>query len=152
MRIHWYTKYCTCRLYTICWVLDISRYLCNYHHNQGNERIHHVQKFPRAKDGNDNPICKTEKKTQMYRTVFWTLWEKERVGCFKRTASKHVYYLGWSRSPALVGCMRQALGPGALGRPRGIGWRGRWVGGSGWGIHVSPWLIHVNVWQTTTIL
>ena len=25
---------------------------------------------------------------------FWTLWEKARVGCFKRTASKHVYYLG----------------------------------------------------------
>ena len=24
--------------------------------------------------------------------------------------------------------MRQALGPGALGRPRGIGWRGRWEG------------------------
>ena len=22
------------------------------------------------------------------------LWEKARVGCFKRTASKHVYYLG----------------------------------------------------------
>ena len=39
---------------------------------------------------NDNPIYKTEKETQMYRTVFWTLWEKERVGCFKRTASKHV--------------------------------------------------------------
>ena len=33
----------------------------------------------------------------------------------------------------------------ALGRPRGIGWRGRWDGGSGWGIHVYPWLIHVNV-------
>ena len=46
------------------------------------------------KDGNDNPICKTEKETQMYRTDFWTLWEKARVGCFKRTASKHVYYLG----------------------------------------------------------
>ena len=28
--------------------------------------------------------------------------------------------------------MRQALGPGALGRPRGSGWRGRWEGGSGW--------------------
>ena len=26
-------------------------------------------------------------------TDFWTLWEKARVGCFKRTASKHVYYL-----------------------------------------------------------
>ena len=36
---------------------------------------------------------------------------------------------------------------GALGRPRGIGWRGRGEGGSGWGIHVNPWLIHVNVWQ-----
>ena len=26
----------------------------------------------------------------MYRTDFWTLWEKARVGCFERTASKHV--------------------------------------------------------------
>ena len=51
------------------------------------------------------------------------------------------------RSPAQVGCMRQVLGPGALGRPRGIGWRGRWEGGWGWGMHVTPWLIHVNVWQ-----
>ena len=83
----------------------------------------------------------------MYRTVFWTLWEKARVGCFERTASKHVYYLGWNRSPVQVGCMRQVLGTGALGRPRGIGRRGRWEGGSGCGIHVNPWLIHVNVWQ-----
>ena len=29
---------------------------------------------------NDNPICKTEKETQMYRTDFWTLWEKARWG------------------------------------------------------------------------
>ena len=83
----------------------------------------------------------------MYRTDFWTLWEKARVGCFKRTASKHVYYLGWNRSPAQVGCMRQALGPGALGRPRGIGWRGRWERELGWGTHVNPWLFHFNVWQ-----
>ena len=59
----------------------------------------------------------------------------------------NVYYLGWNRSPAQVGCMRQALGPGALGRPRGIRWRGRWVGGSGWGTHVNPWLFHFSVWQ-----
>ena len=97
--------------------------------------------------GNDNLICKTEKETQMYRTEFWTLWEKARVGCCKRTASKHVYYLGWNRSPAQVGCMRQVLGPGALGRPRGIRWRGGGRGESGWGIHVYPWLIHVNVWH-----
>ena len=90
-----------------------------------------------------------KKKTQIYRTVFWTLWEKERVGCFKRTASKHVKYLGWNRSPAQVGCMRQALGPGALGKPRGSGWRGRWEGGSGWGTHVNPWLFHSNVWQNS---
>ena len=51
------------------------------------------------------------------------------------------------RSPAQVGCMRQVLRPGALGRPSGIGRRGWWEGGSGWGIHVNPWLILVNVWQ-----
>ena len=73
------------------------------------------------------------------------LWEKVRVGCFKRTASKHVYYLWLNRSPAQVGCMRQELRPGALGRPRGIRWRGRWEGGSGWGTHVNPWLFHFNV-------
>ena len=32
------------------------------------------------KDDNDNPVCETAKETQMYRTVFWTLWERERVG------------------------------------------------------------------------
>ena len=90
-----------------------------------------------------------KKKTQIYRTVFWTLWEKARVGCFKRIASKHVYYPGWNRSPAQVGCMRQVLGPGALGKPRGSGWRGRWEGGLGWGTHVNPWLFHFNVWQNS---
>ena len=32
------------------------------------------------KYGNDKPVCKTAKETQMYRTVFWTLRERERVG------------------------------------------------------------------------
>ena len=32
------------------------------------------------KDGNDNPVCETAKEKQMYRTDFWTLWERERVG------------------------------------------------------------------------
>ena len=50
-------------------------------------------------------------------------------------------------SPAQVGCMRQALGSGALRRPRGIGWRGRWEGGWGWGTHVNSWLFHFNVWK-----
>ena len=38
------------------------------------------------KDGKDNPICKTEKETRMYRTDFGTLWEKAKVGCSKRIA------------------------------------------------------------------
>ena len=32
------------------------------------------------KDSNDNPVSETAKETQMYRTVFWTLWERARVG------------------------------------------------------------------------
>ena len=67
------------------------------------------------------------------------------MGCFRRIASKHVYYQGWNRSPAQVGCMRQALGPGALGRPGGSGWRGRWERGSGWGRHVNSRPFHFNV-------
>ena len=40
-----------------------------------------------------NKHIKTERETQVYRTDFWILWEKARVGCFERTASKYVYYL-----------------------------------------------------------
>ena len=32
------------------------------------------------KDGNNNPVFKTAKETQIYRTVFWTQRERERVG------------------------------------------------------------------------
>ena len=32
------------------------------------------------KDGNNDHICETAKETQKYRTVFWTLWERARVG------------------------------------------------------------------------
>ena len=88
-----------------------------------------------------------QKKTQIYRTDFWTLWEKARVGWSERIALKHVYYQVWNRPPAQAGCMRQVLRAGALGRPRGMGWGGRWEGGSGWRTHVNPWLIHVNVRQ-----
>ena len=60
-----------------------------------------------------------------------------------------IYYQGWNRSPAQVGCMRQALGPGALGRPGGSGWSGRWQGASGWGRHVNSRPFHFNVWQNS---
>ena len=45
--------------------------------------------------------------------------------------------------------MMGILRAGALGRPKVIGWGGRWEGVSEWGTHVNPWLIHVNVWQKT---
>ena len=46
------------------------------------------------KDGNANPICNTEKETQMNRTDFGTLWEKARVGCSERIALNQVYHQG----------------------------------------------------------
>ena len=66
-------------------------------------------------------------------------------GMFQENSIKTCILSRVKRSPAQVGCMRQVLGPGALERPRGIGWRGRWQGGSGWGTHVNPWLFHFNV-------
>ena len=61
-------------------------------------------------------------------------------GMFQENSIETVYYLGWNRSPAQVGCMRQVPRPGALGRPRGSGWRGRWEAGSGWGTHMFSFL------------
>ena len=80
----------------------------------------------------------------MYRTDFWTLWEKGRVGCFQRTASKHVYYLGWNRSP---GWMHETSARAwSTGKTQeGSGGEGGGRGVSGQGIHVNPWLIHANV-------
>ena len=40
----------------------------------------------------NNPVYETAKETLMYRTVLWTLWERERVGRFGRMALKHVKY------------------------------------------------------------
>ena len=37
-----------------------------------------------------NPVYETAKETLMYRSVLWTLWERERVGRFGRMALKHV--------------------------------------------------------------
>ena len=39
------------------------------------------------------------------------------------------------------------LEAGALGRPRGMVWRGRREEGSRWGTHVYQWRIHFDIWQ-----
>ena len=79
-------------------------------------------------DSNDSPICETAKETQMYRTVFWTLWERERVGWFGRMGLKHVYYQMWNKLPVQVRAWYRMLGAGALGWPRGMVQGGRWEG------------------------
>ena len=40
----------------------------------------------------NNPVYETAKETLMYRTVLWSLLERERVGRFGRMALKHVKY------------------------------------------------------------
>ena len=79
----------------------------------------------------------------MYRTDFWTLWEKARVGCFQRTA-------------CIISIVKQITSPCGMHETSAWAWytgktqrkqveREVGGGGSGWGIHVTPWLIHVNV-------
>ena len=38
------------------------------------------------------PVYETAKETLIYRTILWTLWERERVGRFERMALTHVKY------------------------------------------------------------
>ena len=41
---------------------------------------------------NNSPVYETAKETLMYRTVLWTLGEREKVVRFGRMALKHVKY------------------------------------------------------------
>ena len=83
----------------------------------------------------------------MYRTDFWTLWEKARVWWFARIALKHVNYHMWNESPIQVWCMIQD----AWGCCTGMTQRDGIGEGDGrefrMGTHVHLWLIHVSVWQ-----
>ena len=49
-------------------------------------------------------LYETAKETLMYRSVLWTLWERERVGRFGRMALKHVKYHVRNESPVQVRC------------------------------------------------
>ena len=48
--------------------------------------------------------------------------------------------------------MRQALGPGALGKPRGSGWRGRWEGGIGMGNTCKPMAVSFQCMTKSTTI
>ena len=81
-------------------------------------------------------MYKTAKETLMYRTVLWTLLERERVGRFGRMALKHVNIMYVMSCQSRFDARYWMLGAGALGRPRGMVWGGRGEEGSGWGTHV----------------
>ena len=49
------------------------------------------------------PVYETAKETQMYRTVLWTLWERERVGRFGRMTLKRK-----------ISCMKRDASPGSM--------------------------------------
>ena len=80
----------------------------------------------------------------MYRTDFGDSVGEGKGGMFRENSTetsipsrvKQITSPGWMHEMGAQG--------GTLGRPRGMGWRGRQEGGLGWGTHVNPWLIHVN--------
>ena len=86
------------------------------------------------------------KKTQMYRTEFWTLgegtggmiWEKS-VETGILSSVKQVASPGWMHETSARGWCTRMTQRDRVGREAG--------GGSGWGTHINLWMIHVNIWQ-----
>ena len=83
-----------------------------------------------------------QKKRHMYRTDFWTLWEKARMRCFERIA-------------CILSIVKQITSPGGMHETSAWAWCTgktqrdrveREVGGEiGMGNTCNSWLIHVNV-------
>ena len=82
-------------------------------------------------DGN-NPVCKTAKETQMYRTVFWTLWERERGMIWENGIKTCI--ISYKKRIASPGSMQNT---GSLGL---VHWDDpdRWYGEGG-GMEVQDW-------------
>ena len=80
-----------------------------------------------VENGNSNPICKTEKETQMYRTDFWTLWEKARVGYNIKTcilsSVKQIASPGWMHETSAQGWGTGMTQRDGMGREVGGGFR-----------------------------
>ena len=85
-----------------------------------------------------------EQETQMYRTVFETLWEKARVGWSERITWKRI--LSYVKHIASPGSMHDTACSDLVywDDPEGCYGEGGGRWGSGWGTHINPWLIHVK--------
>ena len=60
-------------------------------------------------------MYETAKEILMYRTVLWTLWERERVGRFGIMAMKHVNIMYEMSCQSRFDAGYRMLGAGALG-------------------------------------
>ena len=83
----------------------------------------------------------------MYRTVFWTLWERE-LGMIWENGIK-TYIISYKKRIASPGSMQDIGSSGLVHWDDPEGWYGEGGGGggSGWGTRVHPWRMHVDVWQ-----
>ena len=82
----------------------------------------------------------------MYRTVFWTLWEREGGMIWENGIKTCIISY---KKPIASPCFMQDTGSlGLVHWDDPEGWYGEGGGrGSGWGTHVHPWRMHVDVWQ-----
>ena len=78
-------------------------------------------------DSNDNPVCETAKETQMYTTVFWTLWEREG-GMIWENGIKTCIIL-YKKRIASPGSMQDTGSLGLVHWDDPEGWYGKEVGG-----------------------
>ena len=91
-------------------------------------------------------MYETAKETLMYRTVLWTVWERERVGRFGRMTLKHVKYHVCNEMPVQVRCTildawgwcTETTQRDGMGREEGGGFRRT---------HVYLWRINFDIWQ-----
>ena len=82
----------------------------------------------------------------MYRTVFWTLWERERGMIWENGIKTCI--ISYKKQIASPGSMQDTGSLGLVYLDDPEGWYGAGGGGgSGWGTRVHPWWTHVDVWQ-----
>ena len=83
----------------------------------------------------------------MYRTVFWTLWERVRGVIWENGIETCI--ISYVKRVTSPGSMQETGCLGLVHWDDPEGWDGEegGKGGSGLGTHVHPWWIHVDVWQ-----
>ena len=79
-----------------------------------------------------------QKRHRCKEQIFWTMWEKARVGWFERIALKRVYYHMWNRWPVQVQCMKQGTQSWCPGTTQRDGMASEVGGGFGMGDTCTP--------------